>query len=67
MWLKKTLDFELVDGLQRYKAVEKYLNNEIKVFGKYFKEMEGSSRLMRGLRVNINNLYIPEDVIQCRV
>ena len=34
-------DFVLVDGLQRLTAVLEFLNNKVKVFGKYFNEYEG--------------------------
>ena len=33
-------DYVCVDGLQRLTAICKFINNEIKVFGSYFKEYE---------------------------
>ena len=33
-------DYVCVDGLQRITAVQKFIHNEIKVFGSYYKEFE---------------------------
>lgn len=37
-------DFTLVDGKQRIKAVQNFINNKIKVFGKFYREFEGKLR-----------------------
>lgn len=53
-----------VDGLQRLTACLRFLKNEIKVFGYYFKEFEGSLRMMQGLKFNVNSLENREDVLK---
>lgn len=54
-----------VDGLQRITALRKFLNNEIKVFNHYYKEIEGTPRMVsNGLRFNINNLKSKKEVLQ---
>ena len=35
-------DFVCVDGLQRYTAFKRFVNNEIKIFGNYMNEFEDS-------------------------
>lgn len=37
-------EFTLVDGKQRIRAVQRFLGNEIKVFGHYYKEFKGHLR-----------------------
>lgn len=53
-----------VDGLQRLTAAIRFLHNEIKVFGHYFNEFEGSPRVMQGLRFNVNSLQKKADILQ---
>ncbi|MEK4509477.1 hypothetical protein [Paenibacillus sp. FSL K6-2524] len=50
--------------MQRYTAIKKFVNNEIEVFGYYFKEIEGSPRMAHDIRVNINNLQTRKEVLQ---
>lgn len=59
-------EFFCVDGLQRITAIQKFLNNEIKVFGYYLKEYEDYKILLRRLtiKVNINNLQTRKEVLQ---
>lgn len=53
-----------VDGLQRLTACLRFINNEIKVFGYYFNEFEGSPRTMQGLKFNVNSLQNRSEVLQ---
>jgi uncharacterized protein with ParB-like and HNH nuclease domain len=53
-----------VDGLQRLTACLRFMNNEIKAFNCYFKEFEGTPRMMQGLRFNVNSLENREDVLK---
>lgn len=58
-------DFVCVDGLQRYTAVYRFVNNEIKVFGSFFKEYEDRNRFQRStIKVNINDLKTREEVLK---
>lgn len=57
--------FVCVDGLQRYTAIKRFVDNEIKVFGHYFNEFEGNPRShLHGIKVNINNLQTRKEVLQ---
>jgi uncharacterized protein with ParB-like and HNH nuclease domain len=56
--------FVCVDGLQRITAIQKFINNEIKVFGHYFNEYEDSVRLTNDIRVNVNSLKTRKEVLQ---
>lgn len=54
-----------VDGLQRLTALRKFMNNEVKAFGTYYKDFEGNQRLVSdGLKININNLKTKKEVLQ---
>lgn len=53
-----------VDGLQRLTACLRFLDNEIKVFGHYYNEFEGSLRMMQGLKFNVNCLQNRKDVLE---
>jgi uncharacterized protein with ParB-like and HNH nuclease domain len=57
-------DFVCVDGLQRYTAIKKFMNNEIKVFGYYYDEFEDKLRLRHDMRLNVNDLPTKKDVLQ---
>lgn len=57
-------DFVCVDGLQRLTAIKRFVNNEIKVFGQYYKDFTGSLRTYHNIRVNINNLKTKKEVLQ---
>ena len=58
-------DFVCVDGLQRITAVKRFVNNEIPVFGAYFKEYEDKSRVLPyGFKLNINDLKTESEVLQ---
>ena len=57
-------DFVCVDGLQRYTAIKKFINNEIKIFGYYYKEFEDSLRMKHDMRINVNDLPTKRNVLQ---
>ena len=57
-------DFVCVDGLQRITAIQRFMKNEIPVFGSYYNEFEDSVRLAQTIKVNINNLKSKKEVLQ---
>lgn len=57
-------DFVYVDGLQRITAVLKFINNEIKIFGSYYKEFEDSIPSNIGLMFSVNNLQTEKEVLK---
>jgi hypothetical protein len=57
-------EFVCVDGLQRITAIKRFIHNEIKAYGYFYKEFEGSPRMMNDLRININNLKTRKEVLQ---
>lgn len=62
---KYDMDMVCVDGLQRLTALRRFLNNEIKAFGTYYKDFEGTPRMCNdGLRFNINDLKTKKEVLQ---
>lgn len=57
--------FVIVDGKQRLEAARKFLRNELKVFGHYFKEFTGSIRMVKtDFIFNINDLETRKEVLQ---
>lgn len=58
-------EFVCVDGLQRITAVKRFIHNEIKAFGYYFKEYEDRlSPFECRFKVHINNLKTRHEVLQ---
>lgn len=59
-------DYVCVDGLQRITAAQRFIYNEIKVFGSYFDEYEDKLRLVNDntIILNVNNLKSKEEVLQ---
>ena len=57
-------DFVCVDGLQRLTAIRRFINNEIPVFGSYYKEFTDSLRITQSVKVNINDLKSEREVLQ---
>lgn len=57
-------DFVCVDGLQRVTAVLKFINNEIKVFGSFYKEFKDHLPSNAELLINVNNLQTEKEVLQ---
>lgn len=55
----------LVDGLQRLTALIRFLNNEIPIFGTYFKDFEDNPRdSLTMIKFNINDLQTKAEVLQ---
>lgn len=59
-------DYVCVDGLQRITAAQRFVHNEIKVFGSYFDEYEDKLRLVNDntLILNVNDLKSEKEVLQ---
>ena len=58
-------DFVCVDGLQRLTAVQRFVNNEIKVFESYFNEFEDPRILNTNCLVfHVNDLKTEKEVLQ---
>ena len=58
-------DFVCVDGLQRITAIQRFLNNEIRVFGQLYSEFGGRTDLIRhGMVINVNDLKTKREVLQ---
>lgn len=59
-------DFVCVDGLQRYTAIKRFVNNEIKAYGYYLSEFEDNKIFRRKhfIRLNVNNLKSKKEVLK---
>lgn len=58
-------DYVCVDGLQRITAAQRFINNEIKVFGSYFSEYEDRINFTDAvIYLNINDLKTEKEVLQ---
>lgn len=57
-------EYVCVDGLQRLTAIQRFVNNEIKVFGSYYKEYTDSLRMIHSIKININDLKSEKEVLQ---
>ena len=59
-------DYVCVDGLQRITAAQRFIHNEIKVFGSYYEEFEDVLRRALGatMILNVNNLKTEKEVLQ---
>lgn len=58
-------DFVCVDGLQRITAIQRFMNNEIPVFGMFHFDFEGETDLIRHSMIfNINDLKTKKEVLQ---
>lgn len=57
-------DFVCVDGLQRYTAIKRFVQNEIKAFGYYYNQFEDKLRGKFDMRINVNDLPTRKDVLQ---
>jgi len=66
-WSGRTIegycDFVIVDGLQRYTAIKRFINNEIPAFGTLYKNWEGSFRTVQGIKINVNSLKTRREVL----
>ena len=57
-------DMVCVDGLQRYTAIKRFVENEIMVFGHFFSEYEDSVRISNTIKINVNDLQTRKEVLQ---
>jgi uncharacterized protein with ParB-like and HNH nuclease domain len=57
-------EYVCVDGLQRITAIYKFVNNEIPIFGTFFKEFEDQPRMKYTMKINVNDLKTEEEVLQ---
>lgn len=59
-------DMVCVDGLQRYTAIKRFVNNEIKAFGLYLNEYEDAVIFNRKpiVKLNVNRLQTREEVLK---
>ena len=58
-------DYVCVDGLQRITAAQRFINNEIKVFGSYFSEYEDRINITdAAMYLNVNDLKTEREVLQ---
>lgn len=58
-------DYVCVNGLQRITAVQRFINNKIKVFGSYYNEYEDKVSLTNcGMTVCVNDLKTEREVLQ---
>lgn len=54
-----------VDGLQRITAAQRFIHNEIKVFGSYYREFEDRIRVLPAtMMLNVNDLKTEKEVLQ---
>lgn len=58
-------DYVCVDGLQRLTAAQRFIHNEIRVFGSYYKEFEDSIRILKQTMIlDVNDLKSEKEVLQ---
>lgn len=57
-------EFVCVDGLQRITACQRFLNNEIPIFGYYYKDFTDKLPMKVDLLININDLKTKKEVLQ---
>lgn len=58
-------DYVCVDGLQRITAAQRFVNDEIKVFGSYFSEYEDRINITDTVMyLNVNDLKTEKEVLQ---
>lgn len=58
-------DFVCVDGLQRITAIQRFMKNEIRVFGLLYSDFEGGTDLVRhSMKINVNDLKTKREVLQ---
>lgn len=57
-------DYVCVDGLQRLTAIQRFVNNEIKVFGSYYNEFTDRIGVRHNIKLNVNDLKTEKEVLQ---
>jgi hypothetical protein len=53
----------LVDGKQRYRAWQRFINNELQVFGSFYREFTDTLRMTQTMKIHINNLQTRREVL----
>ncbi len=57
-------DITLIDGLQRLTSVRKFMNNEVRAFGRYYKDFSGILRYRQGnLKFRMLELQTRADIL----
>ena len=57
-------DYVCVDGLQRLTAITRFVNNELRVFGRLYGEFKGRPKMSQDfIRVHINDLKTKKEVL----
>lgn len=57
-------DYVCVDGLQRTTAIQKFIHNELKVFGQFYKDFgKELGRTEYSLNIRVNDLQSKKDVL----
>lgn len=57
-------EYVCVDGLQRLTAITRFVNNELRVFGRLYGEFEGRPRMRQDfIRIHINDLKSRKEVL----
>lgn len=57
-------DFVIVDGKQRYEAWRRFIGNEIKAFGSYYREYTDNIHMINTMKLNVNDLKTKVEVLQ---
>ena len=57
-------EYVCVDGLQRITAIQRFVHDEIKVFGSYYSEFEDRLRVTHTIKLNVNDLKTEKEVLQ---
>lgn len=57
-------DYVCVDGLQRITAIQKFVHNELEVFGQYYSDFGGKSPISLTIKVHVNDLKTKADVLR---
>lgn len=60
---KRDVGFVCVDGLQRTTAIRRFIKNEIPAFGTFYKDFEGTPRILHDMKINVNNLATKKEVL----
>lgn len=50
--------------MQRLTAIQRFVNNEIKVFGFYYNEYTDNLRINQTIKLNVNDLKTKKEVLQ---
>lgn len=56
--------FVIVDGKQRLEAIRRFVHNEIRVFGSFYREYTDTLRIFQTVKLNVNDLKTRAEVLQ---